>query len=50
MFGVSMKPKRMMSRVNALPSGSRLTRSSVVTRGVDSVIMVSTTFCSCSTL
>ena len=38
MFGVSMKPKRTMSRVNDLPSGSMLTRSSVATRGVDSVI------------
>jgi len=50
MFGVSMKPKRIRMRVKILPSGSRVTRSAAATRGVDSMMMVSTTFCSCSTL
>ena len=50
-FGVSMKPKRTMSRVNDLPSGSMLHREPRSPRAaMDSLIMVSTTRCSSSTL
>ena len=49
-FGVSMKPKRNVTRANVSPTGSMRTRSLVLTRGVSAVSMVRMTLFSCSTL
>ena len=40
---IGMKPKRTSTRVKILPSGATLTRSAGATRGVLSMIRVSTT-------
>src|SRR3954447_20450187 len=50
MFGVSMKPKRSVTREKPSESRSMDARSATPTRGVSSVVTLKMTFCWCSTL